>query len=101
MFLCLVRPYTLGTEGAYVNRDRARRGMWGFCPTPKKVYLAVRALGLAGLAPVSKNHRILLVDSEKPTFVGCVPIFPIRLPAKPGVKEPYVSTCRTDPLCSA
>src|SRR5215510_2246700 len=32
--------------------------------------------------------------------VGCVPIFPIRLPAKPGVKSPYVSTCSTDPLCS-
>jgi len=32
--------------------------------------------------------------------VGRVPIFPVRFPAKPGVKWPSVATSATDPLCS-
>src|SRR2546422_10194659 len=39
---------------------------------------------------------------EHPTTTqqGRIPIFPVRFPAEPGAKWPYVSTSSTDPLCS-
>src|SRR5262249_13271362 len=73
--------------------------------SPTQVCILTRADELYG-EPVLPHFRLPLatlfedIEAAESPQQGRVPIFPVRLRAKPGVKWPYVSTGSTAPPCS-